>query len=91
MGQRMLEAAASAVGVSTSVALDSNSELAVAARWGTWAVLVERGMSLKEAGRQLGGRDHSTVSNAVEKVPAKLAAGDANLRASIEAARSLAC
>lgn len=89
LGRRMLERAAAAVGVSLSVALESNSELAVAARWGTWYALSEQGLSLKESGRQLGGRDHSTVRNAVINVPTKLAAGDALLRASIDAARSV--
>lgn len=91
MGRRMLERAAAAVGVSLSVALESKSPLAVTARWGAWVAMTERGMSLKDAGRQLGGRDHSTVWWALKQVPARVSSGDAMLRASIEAARTLTC
>jgi hypothetical protein len=88
-GRRMLERAAAAAGIPMSAALSSYVPEAVAARWAVFYVLVERGVSLKGAGRQLGGRDHSTVSNAVAGVPVKLAAGDETLRACIEAARSV--
>lgn len=91
LGKRMLEAAAAAAGISFQVALSSNSQLAVAARWGAWVALREHGVSAKESGRQLGGRDHSTVLNALDRAPAKLAAGDHVLKASIAAARAVGC
>lgn len=91
LGKRMLESAAAVAGVSFQVALSSNSPLAVAARWGAWVAMRERGISASEAGRQLGGRDHSTVMNALDQTPKKLAAGDHVLKASIEAARAVGC
>lgn len=92
-GRRMLERAAAAAGVSMSEALDAGGRCAeaVAARWGVWAVMAERGFSMKESGRQLGGFDHTTVRYALAEIPARLAAGDTRLRNCIEAARSLAC
>jgi chromosomal replication initiator protein len=46
----------------------------------------ETGISLSEIGDRLGGRDHTTVLHGCEKVAAQLA-GDASLRADVEAIR----
>jgi len=89
LGRRMLERSAAAVGIDVDAALSSAGDLAVAARWGAWVAMREAGLSLKESGRQIGGRDHTTVIYAVANIPRRLAAGDAMLLASIEAARSV--
>lgn len=89
IGLRMLERAAEAAGIDVEAALSRTDDLAVAARWGAWVAMREAGMSLHECGQRAGGRDHTTVLYAMSRVPARLAAGDEALRASIDAARSV--
>lgn len=88
VGRSMLERSAEALGLDVEAALSGTNDLAVAARWGAWVAMREVGMSLHECGRRAGGRDHTTVIYAMSRVPARLAAGDEVLRASIDAARS---